>query len=339
MPEASGLQRWIEQTWYGTRAPWFLLPFSVLYSLVMRIRRAAYHRGLLRSWHPGVPVLVVGNITVGGTGKTPFTLWLAQRLIKAGIKVGIATRGYGGAIADATLVTRAHTAAEVGDEAVLLARGAGCPVCVGAKRSQAADVLVAAGCQLIICDDGLQHLALRRDLEIVVMDGARGLGNGALLPAGPLREAAARLDDVDMIVVNGDVRAPLPASRAPFAIMQLLPIGVQGLAGQGLQPLAQWQGRMVHAVAGIGNPQRFFDLLRAAGLQLQEHVFADHHAYMATDLGFGDDVPILMTEKDAVKCGSFATQQMWYLPVEAGLPDADATRILQLVHRALSHGA
>jgi tetraacyldisaccharide 4'-kinase len=339
MPEISAAQRLIERCWYGARAPWWLLPLSWLFALVVRLRRWAYRAGWFASHPPGVPVVVVGNITVGGTGKTPLVIWLATQLQARGVRVGIVLRGYGGTAVAPTLVTANSSSREVGDEAVLLAQRAACSVCVGRDRVGAARRLVAQGCELIVCDDGLQHLALRRDLEILVIDGARGFGNGALLPAGPLREPVARVRTADGVVVNGepttaiaaDLAVAMSADQGEPLVLRLQAGELQQLTSGTRMPVSVLQGQRVHAVAGIGNPARFFALLRALGAQVDAHAFADHHRYTPDDLAFADERLIVMTEKDAVKCRAFAADRMYALPVDAQLADADAARLLQRV--------
>jgi tetraacyldisaccharide 4'-kinase len=315
-----------------------LRPFSWLYRLVMSVRRAGYSLGLLRSGHPGVPVIVVGNVSVGGTGKTPLALWLAGKLRDRGHIVGIATRGYGGRARGTHLVSARDSALESGDEAVLLARRSGCLVCVAARRLEAARELVRRGCNVILCDDGLQHLALRRELEIAVVDGARGLGNGWMLPAGPLREPARRIGEVDLVVVNGS-GFPVPGIAADRTVhMRLEPGMAVSLVDGEKQGLGAFRGRRVHAFAGIGNPDRFFSMLRGLGLECREQAFDDHHPFELRDFATGDQDPILMTEKDAVKCAPFADRRMWYVPVTAHLADADAARLLGAVSARLSGG-
>lgn len=336
MPEA-GAASWFERRWYAPTAPRYLLPFAALFRIVVALRAGAYRRGLFASAHPGVPVVVVGNLTVGGTGKTPFTLWLAGALQQRGVRVGIATRGYGGRVIGPEVVMPGADAVHYGDEAVLLARRSGAPVCVGRRRIEAARWLAAQGCELVIADDGLQHLALRRDFEIVVVDAARGFGNGRLLPAGPLREPVSRLRSVDALVVQG---GPVPQADGPAlqVVMQLQPDDPVALADGTRRSLATFGGGRVHAVAGIGDPARFFRVLRAAGVEPVEHAFADHHPFTREDLAFGDDLPILMTEKDAVKCAPFADARMWFLPVSAQPEPQAASRLLELVLQLLPAG-
>jgi tetraacyldisaccharide 4'-kinase len=216
---------------------------------------------------------------------------------------------------------------EVGDEAVLIARRARVPVAIGRDRVAAARLLAAQGCRLVIADDGLQHLALRGDLAIAVIDGARGFGNGELLPAGPLREPVNSLSRMDFVVVNGDGPAPVQVGGAPLR-MALRAGALRSLLDGREESTELVHGRAVHAVAGIGNPSRFFALLRELGAVAVEHAFADHHAFTARDLAFGDDRPIVMTEKDAVKCAALADPRMWYLPVTAEFAAADGAKLL-----------
>jgi tetraacyldisaccharide 4'-kinase len=325
MAEAA-LHRWLQSRWYGDKVPLALRPAAALFSLLVSLRRVAYRLGWLSSRHPGVPVVVVGNLTVGGTGKTPVVIWLAQHMREAGLRVGIVLRGYGVRVRSPRLVSPLDDASSVGDEAMLLAKATGCAVAVGADRVAAAALLADAGCDLVVADDGLQHLALRHDLAIVVVDGERGFGNGALLPAGPMREPARRLAQVDFVVVQGEDRrhvAPAGALR-----LTLLPHSLTSVDGQHERSLDSLRSQQLHAVAGIGNPGRFFAQLRALGAQPVEHAFADHHRYRAADLAFDDDHLIVMTAKDAVKCRAFATARMWCLNVSATLPAADAGRLL-----------
>ncbi len=305
-----------------------LLPLAALYRGLIALRRWSYRRGWLASYRLPCPVIVVGNIFVGGTGKTPVVLYLVEQLRGLGLRPGIITRGYGGRRGGGPLwVAPDSDPAEAGDEAVLLARRALCPVVAAPDRVAAARHLLAqADCNVLISDDGLQHYRLRRDLELVVVDAERGLGNGRLLPAGPLREPAARLQEVDMVLANGEGSALTPYC------FRLVPGDCVNLASGERRPLtaAAFAGP-VHAVAGIGNPGRFFASLRAHGLSLIEHGFPDHHRYRAADLALPGDRPILMTEKDAVKCLAFASGREWYLPVTAVPAPAARQRLLHLL--------
>jgi tetraacyldisaccharide 4'-kinase len=321
------------ERWYATAArPSLLEPLSWLYARLIALRRRAYESGWLRRQHAARPVIVIGNLSVGGTGKTPLTLWLAQQLRARGRKVGILSRGYGRRGGAPRLVQPDSDWREVGDEPLLLARRSACATVVASDRAAGARLLEGLGVELILCDDGLQHLALARDCEIVVLDGARGFGNGRLLPAGPLREPAARLGHADLVVVNGAPEHPSLAgilSAGGLLRMELAPGAAQRVDGQQApRPLSGFRGAALHAVAGIGNPARFFAELRAQGLNILEHAFADHHAFTPADLAFADQLPVLMTEKDAVKCVAFADARLWYVPVSAQFSDADAQRLL-----------
>jgi tetraacyldisaccharide 4'-kinase len=279
---------------------------------------------------------VVGNICVGGTGKTPLVIWLIGQLRAAGLNPGVVMRGYGGRAGQGGPVQRVQadsSPAQVGDEALLIQQRTGAPVVVGRDRVAAARQLAHARVDVIVADDGLQHLRLGRDFEIAVMDAARGLGNGYLLPAGPLREPGSRLSSVGAVVVNGEGSCRgVPADVRQVFAMRLVGEQLHALSGAGVvQPLASFRGRQVHALAGIGNPERFYALLRAAGLEPITHSFPDHHMYRAGQLEFGDGLPLLMTEKDAVKCRGFAAPDRWYLPIEASfMPEQAAALLAQM---------
>ncbi len=313
---------WIESHWERvTPVSALLYPLSLLYGAVAGFRRATSTSARLP-----VPVVVVGNLTVGGTGKTPLTLWLAEFLRARGRTPGIVSRGYGGHTDTPRRVFPDSNPLACGDEPILLARRSGCEVWVGADRVAAARALLAAGsaCDVVLSDDGLQHYPLERDVEICVIDGERGLGNGWLLPAGPLRESPARLAGVDAIVINGSARHPsiahLPGSAARFA-MALEGREFRNLLNPGKTAGAEhFRGKRVHAVAGIGNPQRFFSHLQALGLDFTAHPFPDHHPLVAADLAYSDSDAVVMTEKDAVKCKPFAAESHWELAVDA-VPD------------------
>ena len=323
------MARWLQGVWYGGgRVPVLLRVFSWLFALAAAKRRLLYRIGLFRSLSPGCPVLVVGNITVGGTGKTPLTLWLAEALTRRGFRVGIVLRGYG---RTGTGVERVHPDSEVtrvGDEALLMAQRSGLPVAVGADRVAAARLLVSGGANLILADDGLQHLALARQSEIAVIDASRGFGNGLLLPAGPLREPPSRLKRVSAVVLNGEGPAQWPGALR----MHLHGAQLRAVDGSGRrEDLGAWSGRSVHAVAGIGHPERFFATLEQAGLKVKGHAFADHHQYQAADLNFPESLPVLMTEKDAVKCRTLAGPECWYLPVVAEFAEDAAAELLRRI--------
>lgn len=302
-------------------------PLAGLFLVLAGMRRLAYRHRLLPVHRLPVPVIVVGNITVGGTGKTPLTLWLVQSLQLAGWRPGIISRGYGGHHPGPAPVRADSDPAEVGDEPLLLARRAGVPVWIGRRRVQAGKGLLAAHPEVnvLLADDGLQHYALARDLEIAVVDGVRRFGNGWPLPAGPLREMPRRLDAVDAVVVHGGDTDWLQV-RAPVYRMQLEPKRLRHLRqADRTLPLDWLAGRQVQAVAGIGHPERFFTLLQGLGAEVRPHPFADHHAFRERDLPEGT---VVMTEKDAVKCAAFARADDWFLEVDAVVDPGLQTRIL-----------
>ncbi|HVY07874.1 MAG TPA: tetraacyldisaccharide 4'-kinase [Burkholderiales bacterium] len=308
-----------------------LTPLAAVYGATTALRRALYRAGLLPEIRLPVPVIVVGNIVAGGTGKTPLVLWLCNFLAAQGYRPGIVSRGYGGG--GRTMAARENAARSVGDEPALLAGKSSCPVWVGTDRAEAALALLAAnpGCNLIVSDDGLQHYRLQRDVEIAVVDATRGNGNGLLIPAGPLREGAGRLSRVDAVIVNGADRNGLQRGRNPHTFAMAL----EGATLRNLlNPACQvepgfFRGKRVHAVAGIGNPARFFDQLHALGLEFTAHAFADHHEYTAAEVGFAGADAIVMTEKDAIKCRDFASEILWVLPVEARVDEALGRVILE----------
>ncbi|MEQ8208012.1 MAG: tetraacyldisaccharide 4'-kinase, partial [Woeseia sp.] len=302
-------------------------PFSVLFAALSACRRALYRIGILRSSRVAVPVIVVGNISVGGTGKTPVTIWLAKQLRTRGLNPGIASRGYGGVIGDTPAQVNANSDADiVGDEPLLIARRTGCPVVVHPNRAAAARELIAMGVNIVITDDGLQHYKLQRDFEIAVVDGARGLGNGWMLPAGPLREAGSRLFSVDRVLVHLATRSSTPPASVSLPISKsngfhLVGHELLSVDGQETRTFDQFAGKTVHAVAAIGNPERFFQSLERRGMNVVRHPFPDHAQFTSTDLVFDDEFDIVMTEKDAVKCGQFATTRYWYVPVDVEMHD------------------
>ena len=323
--------RWLERQWYE-HTPWqiVLRPFSWLFYILTSLRRLAYRLRLFKTLKLPVPVIIVGNINVGGTGKTPFVIWLVQQLRQNGWYPGIISRGYGGNVIHTHQVTKDSLPQQVGDEPVLLVRRTGLPLYVGRKRTRAARHLLRdyPECNLIISDDGLQHYALERDMEIVIIDGERIFGNGQLLPAGPLRETSARLEEVDAVVFN---------SGAPAAggyLMHLVPDHLRKLrAPEERKELSELIGKRVHAVAGIGNPYRFFSQLEQLGLIVEAHPFPDHHAYSTDDFQFAKDDIVLMTEKDAVKCTAFARDNWWFMPITAEIDRALAEKILARLTR------
>jgi tetraacyldisaccharide 4'-kinase len=321
--------RWLQRQWFEQRrltpALWLLLPLSWLFVLL-----AWLSRWRTKPQRLPVPVIVVGNITVGGAGKTPLTLWLARQLSEAGWRPGIVSRGYGGKSSVPKPVVPNSLATEVGDEPLLLARRAAVPVWVGRDRAAAGRALLAEHPEVdvILCDDGLQHYRLERDVELAVFDG-RGIGNGWRLPLGPLREAVSRLAAVDAIVCNGQ-REPRLLVGPPLFDMRLQPGRFYRLDDAGQTCLAaELDGKKLHALAGIGDPGRFFRTLSELGLAFEPHPFADHHAYSAQDLAFARDGILLMTEKDAVKCAGLTPGETWVLPVDAELSSALIDLILE----------
>jgi tetraacyldisaccharide 4'-kinase len=309
----------LQRCWYGDSRPHFLLiPLSLLFFVLIAWRRLAYRTGLFRVRRLPVPVIVVGNLTVGGTGKTPLTLRIVKWLAELGYHPGIISRGYGGRARAPMAVAADSDPTLVGDEPVLLARHAACPVWIGRKRYAAGRQLLDSHPEVnvLVADDGLQHYALARDMEIVVVDGLRGFGNGRLLPAGPLREPLGRLATVDAAVVNGgdpDDFILLPPSFA----MKLRGATFRNLNDPARSATAaEFAGKRVHAVAGIGHPNRFFTHLDRLGLDYEPHPFPDHHVYRREDLPQGT---LVMTEKDAVKCAAIAPPDAWFLAVDAEL--------------------
>lgn len=323
----------LQNRWYGDRAPpWWTQPLAALYGDATAARRWMYRHRWLRSERLPVPVIVVGNIVAGGAGKTPLTIALVQGLRERGFRPGVVSRGYGGTARAPMLLGAQPNPAVAGDEPALIRMRTGRPVAIAAKRVLAARLLVSEGVNVIITDDGLQHYALARDVEICVVDGVRRSGNGRLLPAGPLREPVSRLRTVDFVVCNGG-----DARDGEIAMHLVLADAVTIAEPARASPLTAFAGKRAHAVAGIGHPPRFFDALRALGIDVVAHPFPDHHRYTAADLEFGDGLPVLMTEKDAVKCRAFAKENVWAVPVTAELPvsffDAVAKRLERLAGR------
>ena len=311
-----------------------LWPLSLLFRALAALRVRLFRSGLLASTRLPVPVVVVGNIFIGGTGKTPLTIWLVEALRSAGFTPGIISRGHGGEGGAPRAVTSASNAQDVGDEPLLMARRTGCPVVVGRKRAEAGLALLAAhpDVDVLIADDGLQHYALQRDVEVVLFDG-RAVGNGWLLPAGPLREPPTRRRD--FTVVNTPLLTPhlvAAVGGQPFQ-MRLAGEFAEPLAGGARVPLASLAGKRITAAAGIGNPKRFFDMLRAAGLAFDELPLPDHHDFLDQPFAALDADVILITEKDAVKCGQLENlindPRLWVVPVTAQLDRALAEQIVE----------
>jgi len=323
---------WIAHQWARRNALTVLLmPLSWLFTLIAEIRRRLFRGGVLRVTKLPRPTIIVGNISVGGTGKTPLLIWLCEHLRQHGYQPGIVSRGYRG---DGVLraVQPESDPRDVGDEPLLLARRCQVPVFVAPRRVAAGRALLSAHphVDVILSDDGLQHYALYRDIELAVVDATQGLGNGLLLPAGPLREAPSRLRDVDAVVCHG--ARPSPAIDALGIAMHYMRLGgtqfINLSRPDHIVTSDAFRGRSVHAIAAIGHPQRFFAHLRALGLNPVCHAYADHHAYTDVDLAHTADDIVLMTEKDAVKCAAFAHPNWWYLPVSAEVDAALGELIL-----------
>jgi len=319
------IKNWIVKAWYqGHPLTYIFLPLSALFFAIIKKRRSDYSKGKKSSWQAPVPVVVVGNITVGGTGKTPVVIHLVEELKNRGFRPGVISRGFGGDSESYPIaVNRGSDPLVVGDEPHLIAMRTQVPMVVDPDRVRAAQyLLMNTDCDLIICDDGLQHYALQRDVEIVVVDGSRGLGNGFLLPSGPLREPKSRLRQAEFVVVNGEESLDL---SVPFTRMSYQTIGFFDVLGFNEAPLASMTSvtevkHSVHGVAGIGNPSRFFDTLKLLGFNVEPHVFEDHHKYNESDFEFDDGRKLLlMTEKDAVKCRGFAKENWYYLKISTCL--------------------
>jgi len=329
---------WLEHHWYHTtKLHLILIPISLIFRTLVALRRAMYQNGMLASEQLLLPVIVVGNISVGGTGKTPLTLTLAEHLIESGYHPLIISRGYTkntshiGNRRKASLPRQVSASSEVqavGDEPLLMARRNVCPVWVGRDRVATAHAALEAHPEsdVIVCDDGLQHYRLRRDVEIAVIDAVRGFGNGRLLPAGPLREPVSRLQSVDAVVVNGNDAEP-----GQFAMMMTGDMFYNLNDPSQSATAAHFQSTRNHAVAGIGNPQRYFQHLEKLGIAFIPHDFPDHHPYCTADLEFSECDAILMTEKDAVKCIPFADARFWVLRVDARIDSSLLDHILRKI--------
>jgi tetraacyldisaccharide 4'-kinase len=339
---------WLNKRWYApgfSPALLFLLPFTYLFAALVFLRRLCYRTGLLRTMRLPVPVIVIGNLGVGGTGKTPLVLALAEALREQGWHPGIVSRGYGGSLsrdsADSFQVLPDADPLATGDEPLLLARRSNLPVWIGRCRASAGAALLAAHPETdcLLCDDGLQHYRLARDLEIVVFD-ERGLGNGWMMPVGPLREPASRLLRVDLAVSHGSPPVAKNLLQKPCFAMRLEPGNCYCLANPSeRRPAADFRGHPLHAVAGIGNPGRFFTTLDRLGLAYTPHPFPDHHPYASEDLVFPPGESILMTEKDGVKCSRLNLSHAWALPITARIPpELVAFVIARIAPRKLPEG-
>lgn len=307
--------RKLHNHWYQPRLTWFttlLLPLSWIFQALVTCRLFLFNKKILKTHYFSIPVIVVGNLTVGGTGKTPLVIWMAQFLQKKGLRPGIVTRGVGGKQqANPRRVTSSSDPKQAGDEAVLIAKKTNCPVVIAKNRPSAVRELMNE-CDVIISDDGLQHYHLGRNMEVVLIDGIRKLGNQTLLPAGPLRESVQRLQKVDFIIEHAEEKKIQNAYK-----MQLVGSEFISLLNETSCLIEHFKPKKIHAAAAIGHPERFFNSLRRQGFDLIEHVYPDHYLYCAQDFSFQDNFPIIMTEKDAIKCKTFADERFWYLPVGA----------------------
>jgi len=315
----------LDQYWYSTNLfSLLLLPLSGLLCSLGYLRQVLYKLGWLKSYKAPVPVVVIGNISVGGTGKTPLIIELVEQLRLQGHRPGVISRGYGGQSARwPQLVDEKATASQVGDEPCLIYQTTHCPLVVGPDRQADIDLLLSThDCNIILSDDGLQHYALERDLEIAVVDAQRLFGNGFCIPSGPLREPVSRLHQVDLVIFNGG-----SADQVSFTMRAQQ---CHSLADNSSINIESFAGQTVHAVAGIGHPQRFFTMLEALGINVIPHAFADHYAYSPNDIVFDDQLAVLMTEKDAVKCNAFATTNTWSVPVTINLSSIAQKNIKQL---------
>lgn len=313
-----------------------LLPFHLVIYCLVYLRQLAYRVNLLKSTKINVPVIIVGNITLGGTGKSPVVIHLAERLSASGYKIGVLSRGYGGASSNYPLeVTRNSLPDEVGDEPLMIKNRLDASVVVDPIRARGANYLVEhCASDLIICDDGLQHYALQRDMEILVLDETRGVGNGLLIPFGPLRESVGRLKSVDAIVLNGSINKSLDKNTFALTIKSDCFVSVKD-SNKHLD-VEQFK-QMIHAkqldmVAAIGNPKRFFDQLGELGLAGRQHQYIDHHTFISDDFKAMNSI-IIMTEKDAVKCAAFATEDMWYLKVDGQIQPSLVDYCLSLLEK------
>lgn len=316
----SALPDWLARRWYGDTPPGLLLSgLEKSYAALVALRRLGFHKRWFKAHRVSAPVIVIGNLTVGGTGKTPLTIAVVEWLQQRGWKPGVVSRGHGRHSRGLVRVGPGTTPRQGGDEPCLIAARTGAVVVVDIDRVAAAEAALAAGADIIVSDDGLQHYRLARDLEIEMIDGQRGYGNGRMLPAGPLREPLERGAQCDAHVVNGGEGD----AEGKWA-MRLVAQPLQPLRGGAARELASFAGTRVHAVAGIGHPGRFFATLREAGLEVVEHPFPDHHVFTASDLEFEPRLPVLVTEKDAIKLRHLAPdgREVWVLPVSAELPGA-----------------
>jgi tetraacyldisaccharide 4'-kinase len=317
----------LEQAWYERNGLTQLLrPLSWVFLTLASLRRFLYRTKIIKQVSLPIPVIIVGNISVGGTGKTPLVIWIAKYLKSAGYKPGIVSRGYGGRARNWPQQVRPDAdPVMVGDEAVVISRRTACPMAVGPDRVADSQALLKyADVDVIISDDGLQHYLLARTVEIAVIDGIRRFGNGFCLPAGPLRELRSRLEDVDCRVTNG------VAAQGEIAMRYQADKVINLVSGE-TRAIAEFKNQPVNAIAGIGNPDRFFNFIRASGIRTTTRAFPDHHLFTADEISFPDNETLFMTEKDAVKCQRFARNNWWYIPVDAILPDDFGVHLIHLL--------
>ena len=326
----------LDHYWYESSfITWLLLPLSWLYCLITIIRRKLYRLHFLKSYSARVPVIVIGNIVVGGSGKTPLLLALCDYIQKQGFKPGVVSRGYGGNVTGVKQVQKKDSADVVGDEPLMIFQRTNLPVVVGADRVAAVNYLLENNdCDIVLSDDGLQHYRMQRNLEIAVIDSKRGFGNGFCLPAGPLRERSSRLQEVDIIVYNG-----ISTSTVEECSYSLQVVSLTKLGGDESRSLTSFLHKPVHAVAGIGNPERFFQQLRQNDVDIIEHAFPDHYRYRQADFSGWNDACILMTEKDAVKCGNLPLTDAWIVKVEADFSDKLESQLSSHLLPLLKHQA
>jgi len=323
---SQALQQRVNALWYGNnKLAYLLTPLSCLFSAALSIRK---HKQTSQQIQFNVPIIIVGNVTVGGTGKTPMVVALVEALKKLDYRVGIASRGYQGNATQATLVNKQHSSTDVGDEPLLIQRKTQVHVMVGTDRVAVIQTLINDyQCDLIICDDGLQDYRFKRDVEIVMVDGERIFGNQLLLPAGPLREPVERIQQADFVVSTGKTVPAISSDSMKLQIHHAYDMNDK----LNVQPLSQWQGQSVHALAAIGHPQRFFNALKAKGINIIEHEYQDHASLKHADVVFSDQLPVLMTEKDAVKCQSYNLTNTWVVALETELPKDFITRVVERI--------
>lgn len=327
----------LDYYWYSQNAiAWLLLPLSWLFCTLVSIRRFLYRSKVFASSKLQRPVVIIGNISVGGTGKTPLLMALCELLKEKGYSPGVISRGYTSK-AGSALISGVHqvsgkdTAEQVGDEPLLIVQKTQCPVVIGQNRVAAGRYLLENNaCDIVLSDDGLQHYRLQRDLELVVVDSSRKFGNGYCIPAGPLREPVSRLDSVDIVITHNTGVAS--DDDEEFELIFESPVNIHS---NELRALEEFKSSKCHAVAGIGHPRRFFKQLKSHGLDIVEHAFPDHYSYQSSDLDFGDDAAIIMTEKDAVKCKYMGLKNTWFIPVTAKLTKPLESRILASIEELL----